>query len=254
MKKWIATLTLALGLSFLASCQSGPNRLTRTWDDYVNQKYTESAWVHGALLQDILPIYPIVGLVMRIGDILFVNTYTFWAKDAWDNKGTGFDHVNPTGTEKIVSGYSGGGEERRRGVALPDPPRCGGPRGSGSRRVSVSGAHRRNRRAARCPAIAQTTPKGTPATTSTPQWMPSAITVSAVSGAMIHARMRNPSGPCRCANQRTVTAQETWRLGKQLSSALPQRNSAEIPGQGTSRNGCAWESTLQPASCTGKKK
>lgn len=112
MKKHLITAcALALSLGVLSSCMSGPHRLSRTWDDHVNQKYTESAWLHGALLQDILPVYPLVGFVMTIGDVLFVNTYTFWAKDAWDNKGTGYDHVNPTGTDKIVTGYTGSGPD-----------------------------------------------------------------------------------------------------------------------------------------------
>ena len=57
---------LALALLMLTACQSGPRRLTRSWDDWVNQKYTENAWVHGALLQDILPVYPIVGFFAAI--------------------------------------------------------------------------------------------------------------------------------------------------------------------------------------------
>ena len=111
MKKRIATLTLALSLGLLTSCASGPWRLSRTWDDHVNQKYSEDSWIHGALLQDILPVYPLVGLVMSLGDVIFVNTYTFWSKDVWDRKGTAFEHVNTTGAEKVVSGYSGGGGE-----------------------------------------------------------------------------------------------------------------------------------------------
>ncbi len=97
---------LALGLTLMSSCNSGPNRLSRSWDDKTNQLYTEGAWVHGALLQDILPVYPLVGLVMKIGDAIIINPYVFWTKDAWDNKGTGFDHVNPEGAERTVAGYS----------------------------------------------------------------------------------------------------------------------------------------------------
>lgn len=103
-KKLIGALFLAAGLTALSSCQSGPRRLTRNWDDYVNQKYTENAWVHGALLQDILPVYPIVGFVMSVGDWLIVNPYYFWSKDAWDNKGTGYDHEALEGAEKTTTG------------------------------------------------------------------------------------------------------------------------------------------------------
>ena len=101
-KKLLGAMVLAVAVCAFSSCQSGPRRLTRNWDDWVNQKYTENAWLHGAVLQDIVPAYPLVGLVMAIGDILVVNPYYFWSKDAWDNKGTGYDHVNPTGAERSV--------------------------------------------------------------------------------------------------------------------------------------------------------
>lgn len=107
MKK--SLLVLPLALLTLTACQSGPKRLTRSWDDWVNQKYTENAWVHGALLQDVLPVYPLVGLIATIGDTLFVNPYYFWAKDAWDSKGTGFTHEPVEGTEKVVAGSGLGG-------------------------------------------------------------------------------------------------------------------------------------------------
>jgi hypothetical protein len=102
VKKFLCAGALA-GALLLSSCQSGPKRLGRSWDDWVNQKYTESSWVHGALLQDILPVYPIVGLFAGIGD-LFVNFYYFWWKDAWDGKGTGFEHKSVMGAEKSVAG------------------------------------------------------------------------------------------------------------------------------------------------------
>ena len=102
MKK--LALACAIAATLLASsCMSGPKRLTRSWDDWVNQQYTENAWLHGALLQDIVPVYPIVGFVAGIGDA-FVNFYYFWSKDAWDNKGTGFEHEQVQGAEKMVAG------------------------------------------------------------------------------------------------------------------------------------------------------
>jgi len=102
MKKICTALALTCALTLATGCASGPKRLSRGWDDWTNQKYTESAWVHGALLQDIIPVYPVVGLVMGVGDA-FYNMYYFWGKDAFSEgyKGTGFDHVNPTGTDKI---------------------------------------------------------------------------------------------------------------------------------------------------------
>ena len=45
-----------------------------------------------------------VGFFAAVGDILFMNTYYFWTEDAWDNKGTGFDHKAVMGAAKSVSG------------------------------------------------------------------------------------------------------------------------------------------------------
>lgn len=106
MKRSSLLAGLALtGLLCLTSCRSGPNRLARSWDNHVNQKYSEDAWVHGALLQDILPIYPIVGLVAGAGDVLFVNPYFFWLYDLSSRKGTTFVYTQAEGSEKEVSGW-----------------------------------------------------------------------------------------------------------------------------------------------------
>ena len=104
IKKLTCASVLALAL-MTTSCQSGPKRLSRTWDDWVNQKYSESAWIHGAVLQDIVPVYPIVGLFAGFCDG-FYNLYYFWGKDAWDNKGTSFTHKAVTGSDKLVAGCS----------------------------------------------------------------------------------------------------------------------------------------------------
>ena len=108
MKKLLPSILVATTLVCMTSCASGPRRLTRTWDDWVNQKYTQNAWLHGAVLQDVIPVYTLVGLVMTLGDVIVVNPWYFWTKDAWDNRGTGFDHVNPTDTTRSVSGYTDG--------------------------------------------------------------------------------------------------------------------------------------------------
>ena len=100
----LAGLALA-GLLSLTSCRSGPNRMARSWDNHVNQKYSEDAWVHGALLQDILPIYPIIGLVAGVGDVLFVNPYFFWFQDLRSRKGTAFVYTQPEGAGKEVRGW-----------------------------------------------------------------------------------------------------------------------------------------------------
>ena len=102
MKKTLCAVALAGLLTTLTSC-AGPSRLSRSFDDYFNQKYTENAWLHGVVLV-IIPVYPIVSGLASLGDV-FVNTYYFWSDDAWDNKGTGFIHKQlPEDTEKVVSG------------------------------------------------------------------------------------------------------------------------------------------------------
>jgi len=90
-------LALALGLCMLTGCICGPNRLSRGWDDEVNTLYSKSPWVHGALLQEIIPVYPIVGFFMSVGDFIVLNTWYFWTDDAWDGHGAGFVHTAPPG-------------------------------------------------------------------------------------------------------------------------------------------------------------
>jgi hypothetical protein len=103
-KRTLCSLLIAGSLVAFSGCQGGPHKLRKSWEDWTNQKYTESSWVHGALLSDIIPVYPIVGFVLGFGD-LFVNAYYFWSKDAWDGKGTGFDHKALVGAEKSVSSF-----------------------------------------------------------------------------------------------------------------------------------------------------
>lgn len=105
MRKSLATLALLIALMSSTSCLAGPFRLSRTWDDMWNQNYTESAWIHGAVLGTIIPVYPLVGGIMYFCDALVVNTYHFWFKDAWDNKGTGFNHKSLSGASKSVTGW-----------------------------------------------------------------------------------------------------------------------------------------------------
>lgn len=89
MKKTILAVTLAaFTLSLSSGCASGPNRASYTWDQWRDQKYSESSWVHGALLQDIIPVYSLVGWGAALVDVFIFNPWAFWSKDAWDGKGT----------------------------------------------------------------------------------------------------------------------------------------------------------------------
>lgn len=109
IKRTLFTGVAIAGFLSFTSCVSGPKRLQRNWDEYVNQKYSQDSWIHGALLQDIIPVYPIVGFAMAVGDTLAVNPYYFWTKDVKDRKGTAYTYEQPT-SEKTVSGW--GGEEK----------------------------------------------------------------------------------------------------------------------------------------------
>jgi hypothetical protein len=100
----IALIATLLAAAAGSACQSGPKRLTRSWDDWVNNRYTENAWLHGAVLQDIFPVYGLVGLFATIGDVLVVNPYYFWSSDAFDNQGTGFVHDQVPASAKQVEG------------------------------------------------------------------------------------------------------------------------------------------------------
>lgn len=102
-RKLIGTLALVGCLTLMSSCMTGPRRLSRTWDDYNNKAYVENAWMT-AVLTDVVPVYPIVGLFAGVGD-WFVNFYYFWAKDAFTgNTGTAYIHENPQGAAKSLTG------------------------------------------------------------------------------------------------------------------------------------------------------
>ena len=88
-------LVPVLALLLLPGCLAGPNQLGRSWDDWVGDRYTENAWLHGAVFQNVLPVYPIAGGLLGFLDMIILNPYYFWSQDAWDNRGTAYKH-NPT--------------------------------------------------------------------------------------------------------------------------------------------------------------
>lgn len=107
MKKTIlASLLAAFAISFTSGCASGPNRVTYTWNDWRDQKYSENAWLHGALLQDIIPVYGFVGFIAAVGDVLIFNPVQFWGTDAWDNTGTVWERQTIEGNGRKVSDIS----------------------------------------------------------------------------------------------------------------------------------------------------
>ncbi|MCC6672508.1 MAG: hypothetical protein IT458_15695 [Planctomycetes bacterium] len=93
-------LALALGLVSaiaLTSCAAGPHQLKRTVDDLDQKTYVNSPWLSGVLW--FVPVFPLLHFFAAIGDFFVVDAYSFWIKDAWDGKGTGFKHFEVTPTD-----------------------------------------------------------------------------------------------------------------------------------------------------------
>jgi hypothetical protein len=89
------------------ACISGPWMLSKSFNDKTTNLYSQNAWLHGALLQDIVPAYPIAQLFLGIGD-LFVNFWFFWSRDAWTNKGTVMIHDIPRGPNSMLNIWTDG--------------------------------------------------------------------------------------------------------------------------------------------------
>ncbi|MFT7663843.1 MAG: hypothetical protein ACI87A_002070 [Planctomycetota bacterium] len=96
--------SLALCLLLLPGCLAGPYQLSRSWDDWVNQKYSEDARLHGAVFQNIVPVYPFAGLVLGFVDVIVVNPYYFWGNDVWQGNGTAFKHAETPKAQRIIEG------------------------------------------------------------------------------------------------------------------------------------------------------
>ncbi len=96
MKK--ARLACALlAITTFAACSAGPHQLRRSVDDWDAKMYVDNPWLDGVLW--FVPVIPLVGAFAGLGDFLITDAYTFWAKDAWDGKGTGFTHFTPKATD-----------------------------------------------------------------------------------------------------------------------------------------------------------
>lgn len=81
----------------LGGCWAGPQQLNRTVDDWDGKLYTESPWLDAVLY--VVPVIPLAKFGASIGDFFVGNAYSFWIKDAWDGKGTGFKHKEFLGTD-----------------------------------------------------------------------------------------------------------------------------------------------------------
>lgn len=92
MRKFITSLALgAITAVSLTSCAAGPHQLRRTVDDYDQKLYVNNPWLDGVLW--VVPVFPLAHYVAMIGDFLVTDAYAFWLNDAWDMKGTGFEHA-----------------------------------------------------------------------------------------------------------------------------------------------------------------
>lgn len=96
MKKIATAFALAVAAT-LTSCASGPHQLARTVDDLDQKVYINSPWLNAVL--HIIPAFPLAKFGAAIGDFFVTDAYAFWFKDAWDGKGTGFEHYKQNWTD-----------------------------------------------------------------------------------------------------------------------------------------------------------
>ena len=104
LKSRLLVPILALSLFALPGCLAGPDQLSRSFDDWVNQKYSEDSLVHGALFQNVLPVYPITSVLLTVVDVIIVNPYYFWSADVWDHRGTAFEHEPTPEAPRTIDG------------------------------------------------------------------------------------------------------------------------------------------------------
>lgn len=101
MRKIIASLALAsLAFSF-TSCTAGPHQLARSVDDWDQKNYVASPWINGIL--HFVPVIPLAHFAASIGDFFVTDAYAFWLNDAWDGKGTAYDHHKVAPTDGSMS-------------------------------------------------------------------------------------------------------------------------------------------------------
>ena len=90
-----------LAITAFAACFAGPHQLNRTVDDWDAKMYTSSPWLDGVLW--FIPVFPFGGFIAQVGDFFIGDLYAFWFKDAWDQKGTGYKHFNPSASDGSMS-------------------------------------------------------------------------------------------------------------------------------------------------------
>lgn len=108
MRKLLATIAMSVVAFSLTSCSAGPHQLKRSVDDWDQKMYVNSPWLNGVLW--FIPVFPICHFVAGIGDFFVTDAYAFWFNDAWDGKGTGFQHADVAADQKWGSMFVGGGK------------------------------------------------------------------------------------------------------------------------------------------------
>jgi len=101
MRKLAIVLVASLTVSTYSGC-GGPYYLSGSASDWYSQHYGESPWLYGNVLSHW--VYGVVQYVLVTCDIVFLNTYYFWFKDAQpigDGKGTVYEHKAPTAGKKL---------------------------------------------------------------------------------------------------------------------------------------------------------
>ncbi len=86
-----------LGAASLAACAAGPHQLRRSIDDWDHKTYVNSPWWSAALW--VVPVMPAAYAGAFVGDFLITDPWAFWCEDAWDGKGTGFEHLKVEWTD-----------------------------------------------------------------------------------------------------------------------------------------------------------
>lgn len=94
------TLLFALSALLFTGCAAGPHQLHRTVDDWDQDIYVKSPWLSAVLY--IVPVFPFAKWGAMIGDFFVFDAIAFWGEDAWDGKGTGFEHFNPAAPDGKV--------------------------------------------------------------------------------------------------------------------------------------------------------
>lgn len=91
MKK-VAVVLIALLLVVSVSGCFGPRKVTRSFDDWLNQEYHNQPWLVGNVISTAL-----IGIAFWVTNVVdsFIDLYYFWAVDAWpfgSGTGTAFTH------------------------------------------------------------------------------------------------------------------------------------------------------------------